>query len=997
MREPWPTTRAPFVGRQRELRALLQHLELAGQGQGDLVLVGGEPGIGKTRLVREFAEHARGRGWQILVGSAFESEGMPPYLPFADALRSYVSACPPRELQARFAEGTPEVALLVPELGGQLPEQHLNLAVHTPHERHRLFESVTGLLLRIARATPGGLLLILDDLHWADKPSLLLLQHLARQLPTSNLMTVGTYRTVAVDRAHPLVEVLAGLSREHLSTRIRLEPVSLEEAASLIDGLLGQTAAPALAEALFRETEGNPFFLEEVVRHLQSEGHDLVDPRTAKSRRDIPEGVKQVIGWRLSRLSAEANRLLQTAAVAGDAVAFEVLEAVSGLHPDALLDALDEVLNSGMLREQGDRYRFSHALIRETLYRNLNTPRRLRLHQQLGDTLERMHAADPEPYLTELAHHFVEGARGIDLERAIVYARRAGDLALRMLAYEEGVRLYQRALRALDQRGEPDGAQRCSLLLALGESQRRAGELRPALETFQQAAAVARALEAPEPLARAAVGYEEAFLATGATRAGPRDPSIVLQEEALRALGEGASDLRVRLLAGLARVYSFVGEWERARRLSEEGVALARRATDPAALAYALNSKRIVISGPWNVEERLAVATELIQVAEVAGERELVLQGRLWRLRALLELGDIASVDRETEGYLALAEALREPEYRAAAAVWVALRAMLDGRFDASEQAARHALAIGQQMASEDAERIFAVQMMVQYREQGRLRELEALPPVVERTSTKYALIPAWGPQLALVDIVLGRPAEAQRTLDLHAADDFGAFPPDWLWLTSIVMTVELCVSLRDHRRAGRLYSLLLPYAAQNVVDAVPRGAVAWHLGNLASLEGWWEEAQRHFEAALELHRRLESRPLLAHSRRDYAAMLLARGARNDRARARDLLERALATYRQLGMERHAARAEELLAERQLGSTPQPEPTFPAGLTRREVDVLRLIASGKTNREIGEELVLSVRTVERHITNLYGKIEARGKADATAFALRHGLIESAAS
>src|SRR5581483_2713782 len=319
----------------------------------------------------------------------------------------------------------------------------------------------------------------------------------------------------------------------------------------------------------------------------------------------------------------------------------------------------------------------------------------------------------------------------------------------------------------------------------------------------------------------------------------------------LRALGEGASALRARLLAGLARVCYFAGERERATRLSEEAVGLARQIDAPAALAYALNSQRIAIWGPGHVTERLAVVTELTRVAEAAGDRELALQGRLWRLRALLELADVAAVERETREYTALAEALREPEYRAAAAAWAALRAMLEGRFEESERAAHEALAIGQQMGSEDAERFFVAQMILQYRDQGRLHELSVLPPVAERTSRKYAVIPAWRPQLALVDVDLGRRAEARSVFDQLAAEDFGAFPPDWLWLTSMAMAAEVCAALQDTGQAERLYRRLLPYAGLNVVDATPRGSVARYLGLLATLLGRWDEAQQHFETAL--------------------------------------------------------------------------------------------------------------------------------------------------
>jgi DNA-binding NarL/FixJ family response regulator len=1002
MSGPAGSPRTPFVGRKRELAALEGRLDGVDRGAGGVVLIAGEPGIGKTRLVLELAGRVRPRGCLVLFGRAYESEGMPPYLPFVEALREHVRAQPLSELRARLGEGAADVALIVPEIRGRLPDLAAGPPGGPEHERYRLFESFSDFLLNVARAARGGLLLALDDLQWADKPTLLLLLHLARKLATAPLLLVGTHRTIDLSRAHPLSDVLAELNRERLAERLLLHSFSVEEAAALIEGLSSRSAGPALVEAIYRETEGNPFFVEEVVRHLRAEGRDLADPGIADAPWGVPEGVRQVIGKRLSRLSAEANRLLRAGAILGDGFAFEVLGAASGIELDPLMDALDEVLRAGVLREEGDRYHFTHALIRQTIYAELNAPRRMRLHRQVGEALERAYATNLEPYLAELAHHFSQAAPGGEVDKAIAYARRAGDRALALLAYEEGARFYQLALEDLDLEGSPDELARCELLLALGDARRKSGELHQALETFRQAAEVVRnvggqgaaadvAQRAAILLARAALGFEDAFLPTGLPRRGVDDPSVRLQDEALHALPTQDSALRARLLAGLARALRFAGARERAALLGDEAVRMARRVGDPAALVYALNGQRIAGWRLDDVEERLAVAAELQRLAEEIGDGELALEGRLWRFRTLLELGDIEAAKRGIHDYSQVADALGQPQYRSLAATWTAVTALLEGRFVDAERSSEQALAIGHREQSRDAAMFFLALVLTLRREQGQLRELADLEPAAREMTEEHPTVPILRANLALLYCDLVCEEEARREFERLAASDFADLNEDWVWLPCLTLIAEVCAFLGDARRAARLYELMLPYAERNVAGASCPGVVAYHLGLLAATTGHREVAEAHFDAALQLNARMGARPALAHTQHAYAALLLARGRRSDVPRARQLLESARAIYEALGTHHHAERVRTLLSQPRLAAVLPRAPAYPDGLTEREVEVLRLIAAGRSNREIAAELVVSVRTVERHITNLYGKIDARGKADATAYALRHGL------
>jgi predicted ATPase len=452
MLDSTPSNRSPLVGRERELESLWARLTLAGQGQGGVMFVAGEPGIGKTRLIMELADRAQDEGWLILCGRAYDSDGMPPYVPWAEALRDYVRASPSDALRAQLGDGAAEIALIAREVYTRLPDLQAGPSMSPEHERYRLFESVSEFLLNVARSRTSntGVLLVLDDLHWADRPSLLLLAHLARRLAKTSLLVAGAYRTVELDRAHPLSAVLAELSREHLYERVQLRAFSAMEAADLVQGLTGIPPARAVVQAIHRETEGNPFFVEEVVRHLQAERRDLTDPRAVSARWTVPEGVRHVLDQRLSRLSLVANQLLQVAAVLGDGFRFDVLAVASDVESGPLMDALEETVTAGVLWELEGRYHFKHALFRQNLDEGMSAPRRASLHRRVGQALERLYGNNPETYLAEMAHHFCSGALVDDLPKAIDYARRAAERADTLLAYEEASRLHQLALQALD-------------------------------------------------------------------------------------------------------------------------------------------------------------------------------------------------------------------------------------------------------------------------------------------------------------------------------------------------------------------------------------------------------------------------------------------------------------------------------------------------------------------------------------------------------------------
>ncbi|HTE86925.1 MAG TPA: AAA family ATPase [Dehalococcoidia bacterium] len=497
-----------FVDRERESETLRARLTAGLAGRGSVVLLAGDAGIGKTRLAEEVAAEARQRGAEVLWGRCWENEGAPPFWPWVEILRGLVRNRPPLVLRAELASGAGLIAELVPELresasdGLDLPTTPLM----TPEEaRFQLFDAITTFLTNVARSQP--LLLLLDDLHWADKPSLLLLEFLQQHLGDARLLVFGTYRNVDIGPGHPLAEVLPALRRGRGFELVVLKGLEEDAVGDMVASFLEQPMterAWILARVLQEETEGNPFFVQEELRYLvenerivQREGIWTSDV-TSIAELGLPEAVREVIGRRLSRLSETASRLLPQAAVIGREFEVATLSSLDRVKEAAFDAALDEAELARIIEQvpaHAGRYRFSHALFQETLYAGIPSARRSRLHWQVGEALERRYARYPEPHLSELAYHFVQGWRGREAEKAIDFARRAGEQALVTYAYEDAVRHLETALRLLDSQVAPDTPQRCDLLLKLAEAlMRSGGTLRVAEEVAPQAADLAEAL-----------------------------------------------------------------------------------------------------------------------------------------------------------------------------------------------------------------------------------------------------------------------------------------------------------------------------------------------------------------------------------------------------------------------------------------------------------------------------------------------------------------------
>jgi DNA-binding SARP family transcriptional activator/tetratricopeptide (TPR) repeat protein len=867
--------RSPFVGREDALGWLRAEWSHARSGAGRLVVVAGDPGIGKTRLASELARAAHDEGAVVLLGRCHE-EPLISYQPFVEAFGRYADAVPPEVLRSHLTGRGGELARLVPDLTRMLPD--LPEPAAGDGERFRMFEAARHLIANASRAWP--VVLVLEDLHWADTPTALLLTHVVRSIETERVLVLGTYRETDVGEA--LASMLAELRRERAFERLRLGSLHRGDVATMISAWLGRASPTHFAHALHRETEGNPFFIEEVLRHLIEVGAiDATEWGRLASFTElgIPDGVRDAIERRLATLSPEARTTLTRAAAIGRSFPIDVLDSLAGSR---VLEALEEAADHKIVEEEPGaptRYAFAHALIRETLYASLSGPRRVELHRRIGAILEQR----PDPPLGELAYHFVASAEPGAAAKAVDYSSRAGQGALAALAYEEAVGHYERAIAALELSETADERTRCELLLGLGESHGKAGDFEQGRAALQAAADLARTADLATHLARAALG-----LARGWVEQGKTDPAIVgLLEEALATLPDADTALRARLIGRLAMELHFSDQSERCQALARQSVASARRLADPATLAFALNG-----------------------CAELSGEFELALQGHSWRLVDLLEIGRTEAVDDEIAACATLADRLRQPFYRS----WVAglhpMRALMAGRFDEAERLARDALAAAESAGNWNGITASRVQLAWCWKDVGRGAERAAeverfvQDEVLTRPQSGGAAA-MWNGNLALFMAEAGLHSRAREYLERVAAWDDTRLAGDVDGRSAAALAGEACALLGDARLAPRFYDLLLPRDGLCILGGRGvyfRGAAARYLGLLAATLGRKDKAVRHLESALETNTRAQSPPWIARTQLELARALLARGAAGDEHRAAELLEHAGRLAQELGM-----------------------------------------------------------------------------------------------
>jgi DNA-binding SARP family transcriptional activator len=909
---PWPlqlSDNAPFVGRKAELRRLHERWAGVCRGERSAIVLGGEAGIGKTRLASELARAVHEQGALVLYGRCDEGLAVP-YQPFVEALRPYARAVGLDRLRIELGHLASELGRLLPELAG-LGEP---IQADLESERFALFEAIAALIEAMTREQP--VLLILDDLHWAATPTLLLLRHLIRSQRPLGALVLCTYRQTELDPAQALAQLLADLHRDANVRLLNIRGLDESAIAVMVEAAIGH-ALNELVRVLEAQTAGNPFFLRELLAHLSESGMifpggEQLSAALTAAQLEAPEVLRHVIGQRVARLSAPAVRALKVAAVAGATFSFVLLERVLG-ERSGMLDALDEAVAAGLLTEAGQgEYVFAHALVRQTIYGQLGSARRIRLHRQLGEALEALDSA--QAHVEALAHHFAQAAADGQGVKAADYALAAGRSATTRLGYEEAAAHYERGLHALTLTGQPQEQRRCELLLALGEARWDAGELDKATQACRQAAELADKLGDATALGHAALGFcgPHRFEAAAVVIR----PVAGLLERALAALGEGDSGLRAQVMGRLA---AYTDVEPRKRELAREALEMARRVADEATLADVLASTHRATLGPDALHESLAMAKELGRVADEIGDRRLraLAHGRL--LDHLLELGDIDAVERELEALQRLAQTRGERYFTWMLAVFRANHAHLEGRLEDCETLAHDALGHRFEGHDEVAAQIFGLQMFFVRREQGRLDELVE---AIESFVAQYPQLLGWRSVLAYIHATFERTAQAREELEALARADFCDLPRDRFWLSNMSTLSELVVVLGDAPRAQLLYKLLLPYADRCVVTfaLLCQGSASRPLGQLATILSRYEDATRHFERALKMSAQIRSPLWMAHAQHDHARLLLLRNHPGDSSKALELLNDALTTAQKLKLKALADKARPLKLAAETGA-----------------------------------------------------------------------------
>ncbi len=894
-----------FVGRAEYLDRLLQRWKEALAGERRLVLLGGEPGVGKTRLATALAHQLYGEGAVVLGGRCDEDLGVP-YQPMVEALRHYVTAAP----APRLGRHRGELARLVPELTEFVAGLAEPLRSDPETERYRLFDAVAAWLSDVSSDRP--VLLVVDDVHWAAKPTLLLLRHVLRSAEPLRLLVVATYRDSDVGRSHPLADLLADLPRLDGAEKLLLSGLDVPEVATFIERAAGHELdedGTELARAVWRETEGNAFFVVEVLRHLAESG--AIEQREgrwvlARTVGDlgVPEGVRDVVGRRLSRLSDEANRVLACASVVGLEFDPAIVGTASGAPEDLVLAALEQAIAARLVVEVAGpvpRNRFSHALVRATLYDELSAARRVALHRKVAEAIEALHGDHLDDHFPALAHHWGRAsAPAAETGRAVEYAQRAGDRALAQFANDEAAIYFRDALDLLDvAQVVSDDPRRLPLLISLGEAQQRAGDVAHR-ETLLAAADMARRLGDHELLAHAALANSRGFIASVA---GTVDTERVAALEAAAAtLPPDDSALRARVLSTLALELTFDADWDRRLSLSDEAVAMARRVGDPNALAHVLATRCSATLRPDTLLLRLADTSDLVAIVPGLDDPAQRSRALLTAFRTMVSAGRLDLAKPHLEAFDDLAADLALPALQ-----WMAInlrvgQAMISGRLEAAEQLTIEGSKLGQLAGQREATWASVMQLFLIRTEQGGIDDVvrEALDEVATDFARAGGRLNVIDSVVALVAAALGRVSEAQtglaQTLDRPlTADYFTVFGE--------VLLSQLAVRLEDTAGAEQMYRRLRPYTEWVVpFHTFPTPSVSFHLGLLAGFLGRRDDAEHHFTVAAGEHERIGAPTYLARTRLEWARMLLTFGTPGDEGRAHAMLGAASATARELGL-----------------------------------------------------------------------------------------------
>lgn len=930
-----------------------------------MALLYGDPGIGKSALMRELAVLAESDGFRPLWGRCLEEPGTPIYWPWLQIGRAWLLCYDEQVCDDIVRPDLDILGDLFPDLAEDSPQGNGQLTLDADQARFRLFDAYARFWQRAARH--GPLLLLLDDLHQDSSASIKLLEFVAEATRDCPLIIVAAFRDNEIGPDHPVRALLSRVVGRPSVQRHKLIGLAEDAAKTLFAMLTAADPAPVVRATVYRASEGNPLFIQELAREIDRAYAANPALLATGSALPLPDGIRALIGERIDRLSAACRFVLDIAAVLGRTFDYSLLVPLSGGDKATVNQALDEAFRAHIVGEAPQRgcYQFAHALVRETLYDALSPPMRTRLHREIGELIEHSYDNDLDQLLPLLAHHFTQAVSEAN-EKALEYLQRAGRRADAFYAHSEAVHYYEEALRLPH---VPAGT-RLELLLALGWAQIHSGSLKAAATTFLGAAAAGQDQGRDDLLANAALGFEDAGWREGKQGG----EAVDLLEKVLNSRNAIDPWQQIRLNAALCRACCYASRKPEALDAYDRAVTLARRMGDSQALVVALCAIASAQTWPELLPLRLDAAKEAIELAERCGQMSWpvsLMTGFFFE--DLMESGDIETARAIAEMHIRVADGMRDPFLRAVGQNMQVVLSMQEDVGQRAEEAIRQAFLIGRRFSPSKAEGVFGLQMFTLRREQGRLEELK--PVLKEFLEARQQS--AWLPGLAVTCAELGLTERARELFRHLQANDFASVPRDGMWLVSLVYIAETCVYLQDAEHASPIYKQLAPYSGRNLPVSVSLclGCADRYLAMLANLMGNWPLAERHFRVALSFDERCGSLVWLAHSRFGYAKAILDNGG--DTAQAADLLEQARSAAMELGMAALLKRCDELAERMKAGACDRD------GLTKRELQIMDLLATGKSNRAIGERLFISPHTVANHVRHI---LEKTGKPNRTAVA-----------
>ena len=906
--------RTPFVGREMELSNLRRLLNEAIRGSGTLVMVAGEAGIGKTRFLNELLAEAGQSGALALTGHCYEMEGASPYVPFVEALENATRVVPAATLRDALGEAAPEVARLMPELRRLFSDIQPPLELPPEQERRYLFNSILEFLERAARRQP--LILVLEDLHWGEDSTLLLLRHIAHRIHEMPILVVGTYRDSELNADGPLARALEEFTRQRSAHPLTLKRLSDTEAETMLRLLSGQPPPAPLVQIMHHETDGNPFFLEEVYRHLVEQGK-LFDERgrwrsdlTAEDL-DVPPSILLAVGRRLERLTDECRQALTAAAVIGRTFDLTLLQTLANAGIEQILQGIDEAERARLITSSSDgiktRFTFHHELIRHTLLNSLSRPRRQQLHLQVAEAIERLYDGELDEQATDLAHHLYEAGNMADWQDTVRYLVLAGERAMEAEAFEDGLRQFERAIslqQAHDRRGRAD------LMCRRALAQRSLGHWAEALDDWWDALSTYEVLGDID-----AASDVSKLIVEQLNYAAKFGQAQNISDRALAMLGEQVTVARCFHLAETGFVHSLSGDFSKGSELIRQALDMAEKVDGQRLLTDILACQAL---HHWSCMQYRESADLSARIAKV--ERA---ERSLWWLAEALWL---AQWSHACLGDLEKAKQLGEELDPLASRLGHLVAAMISKRICAS----RDFMITGNIRNYEGFLRgylDYCIDSNLDWKCYSHMysglchfwmgRPHEAL----DRLQLAADLEPegplsgmAWG-SLFVGKAYLEDGPSALTTLERSRgkmprpgqANSIGS----WALLLAVIEGLSV---LGEYEQAAEFYPLvregidtgtLIDWSSCNLPEAAA--------GMAAAAGQMWEVAEKHYQVALQQAHDIPVVIRQPEVRRWYACMLANRNAAGDSEKARALLAEAVAMYRRINMPRHVKMAKTLL------------------------------------------------------------------------------------